>query len=627
MTRFSLRNKQILWVLLAVFLIMFMAACSQTPSTDSEEPPVNEGDTVNPQDENDSDATELSLVPNLVQDMSLEEKIGQMFMPQIEMLDGAPTHRMNEKLEEMLDQQHVGGVILFSKNIESTEQLVTLTHDLQEHTSIPLFTAIDQEGGNVDRLPFGTNLPGNMALGASQTPRHAYEAGRVTGTELKALGINVNFAPVLDVNNNPRNPVIGVRSYGEDPNQVAVLGSKYIEGLHDAGVVATAKHFPGHGDTHVDSHVGLPELDKSADELENLEWFPFRHAIQSDLQMVMTAHMMFPQLDEQTVKSKLDGKDIHLPATLSETMLQHYLREQIGFDGIVVTDAFTMKAIADHFGETDAVLRAVKAGADIILMPRELEDSYEALLEAVQSGEISEARIDESVTRILALKQDMGLLTQVGEAEIDEQDTPTMTIHEKIEHAQQVVGATHHAEAIHEITQASATWVKHEKGINRWMLEDKPHDGDKVLVMMPSQHHLTRAQETWQVMQSAESALEGVDVTWRVYDANVASSLTNDNHSYDYYILMTHNLSLNEAGGPLVTSLNSLVNHWNMQDVPYVHIALELPYDAGYIPNVQRSLALYGSETVHYEVMFDVLFSGVEAKGVLPVELPQPEAE
>ncbi|MCT4793691.1 glycoside hydrolase family 3 N-terminal domain-containing protein, partial [Exiguobacterium artemiae] len=305
--------------------------------------------------------------------MTLEQKIGQMIMPDFRLWDGVNHTQLAPEVGRVIDRFDLGGVILFAENVSETEQTTKLVHDLQEvveqdpSNDIPLFVTIDQEGGIVTRLGTGTNLPGNMALGATRSPAYAEAAGGIIGSELHALGINVNFGPVLDVNNNPGNPVIGVRSFSSDPNLVGELGSAMTRGIQEQGVVATAKHFPGHGDTAVDSHYGLPVVDKSLAELKQLELIPFKRAVAEGIDMVMTGHIGMPQIEDEVVESTQGT--FPLPATLSDDVITGVLREELGYQGLVVTDALNMQAIADNFTESEAVIKTFKAGVDIALMP------------------------------------------------------------------------------------------------------------------------------------------------------------------------------------------------------------------------------------------------------------------
>ncbi|MDU0895118.1 MAG: glycoside hydrolase family 3 N-terminal domain-containing protein, partial [Anaerococcus sp.] len=367
----------------------------------------------------------------IVSQMTLEEKIGQMLMPDFRQWkqEGQAAVQdlteMNDEVAEIIDEFDLGGVILFAQNVKTTEQTTKLIHDMQQVAindqdgNLPLLTTIDQEGGIVTRLGTGTNFPGNMAIGATKNEQSSYDTGLVIGRELNSLGINVNFAPSVDINNNPLNPVIGLRSFSSNPDLVAKLGVKMIKGIQENGVSVAAKHFPGHGDTATDSHYGLPKVDKSLEELKEAELKPFQAAIDNGVDMIMTAHISYPQLEKDTVISKKDGSIIGIPATLSDDIITGIIRDKMHYDGIVITDAMKMQAIADHFGEEDAVIMAIKAGVDIPLMPallqknsdlEKLDNIVGRIKNELELGNISEKQINNSVYRILDLKYRRGIL-------------------------------------------------------------------------------------------------------------------------------------------------------------------------------------------------------------------------
>jgi beta-N-acetylhexosaminidase len=342
-------------------------------------------------------AAHKARVESLLAGLSLEARVGQLMMV------GFYGSDLDEDVEELVRGHLVGGVCLFRHNITSAEQAARLNDGLRrlliDH--IPPFLALDQEGGNVVRVNDQVVvLPSNMALGATRSAELAYAAGRAQGEDLRRLGFNMNLAPVLDVNLNPRNPVIGVRSYGDSVPLVSELGRAFVRGQQDAGLVTVAKHFPGHGSTDADSHTALPVMPESREQvLAQME--PFRAAVQDGLDGLMTAHVAIPHLTGDTV-----------PATLHPQVLDVLLRRELGFDGLVITDEMEMEAIIRRYGVGPAAVMAVKAGADMVLVPWSAErktEVYEALLEAARSGELSSERLEQSVRRILAVKVRRGL--------------------------------------------------------------------------------------------------------------------------------------------------------------------------------------------------------------------------
>lgn len=328
--------------------------------------------------------------------MTLEQKVGELFHVGFSGID------VTDELSGLVTDAHVGGVIYFTRNITSPAAVAAISEDLQEladQEAAPLALSVDEEGGSVTRITGGVHLPGHMAIGATGDPRYAREAGSVAGGQLADVGITMNLAPVLDVNVNPENPVIGSRSFGDDPSMVGRFGSAYIDGLQDQGVSACAKHFPGHGDTAVDSHLDLPVIDHNLNRLRQVELAPFERAIDHGVDSIMTAHVSFPAIEPEAER----------PATLSRAVLTQLLREELEFDGVIVTDCLEMDAIADDVGTVEGAIQAIEAGADILIVshtPSIQRAAIDGVVDAVEAGRIAESRIDASVERSLALKHE-----------------------------------------------------------------------------------------------------------------------------------------------------------------------------------------------------------------------------
>ncbi|GAA3122301.1 beta-N-acetylhexosaminidase [Streptosporangium carneum] len=351
--------------------------------------------------------------------MSVEEKVGQLFMPVVygpaaDTVSGENRARFGvDTPAKAIAKYQPGGVILFpwANNVKSVRQVVALTNGLQKASpKVPLLIGADQENGRVSRLaPLVTDMPGASVIGSTGDPSLARKAAKVTGTELKALGVNLDFSPVADVNINPRNPVIGPRAYGSDPRKVAPMVAAAVQGFHDAGIASTAKHFPGHGDTNVDSHTGLPVIQHSLSQWERLDAPPFAAAIGKNIDAIMSAHVVMPKLDPS-------GD----PATLSKPILTGLLRKKLGFDGVVSTDALDMAGVRKKYGDGQVAVRAIQAGADLLLMPPNYSKAYDSVLAAVRSGKISQERLDQSVRRLLKLKAARGVLVKAPVADPDE---------------------------------------------------------------------------------------------------------------------------------------------------------------------------------------------------------------
>jgi len=337
--------------------------------------------------------------------LTLEQKIGQT------MIIGFDGTNADPDLRRMISEYHVGGVILFARNVQSPAQVASLVNDLQE-TALQrghpgLFIAIDQEGGIVARLTEDkgfTEFPSVMALTATQDSQNAYAMAAALASEMKAVGINVDFAPDLDVNNNPANPVIGIRSFSADPLEVADYGVAYLQGLQENGVLAFGKHFPGHGDTSVDSHIDLPLVPHDLARLNAVELLPFRAAIAAEVAGIMTAHVTFPAIDPTP----------GLPATLSRPALTGLLREELGYQGLIVTDSLEMGALAENgYPPPVGAPLALAAGADLLLFNRDHpmhRQAFANLLQALESGEIPLQQLDDSVRRILQAKETYQIL-------------------------------------------------------------------------------------------------------------------------------------------------------------------------------------------------------------------------
>ncbi len=340
--------------------------------------------------------------------MSLREKVGQLFCVRPEALDpvfqssgkGMAEYKMqavNEQTKAFSEQYPVGGVTLFSHNIDNPEQLKAFTQDLHALPGAPLLS-IDEEGGRVARIGGNENFhvptyASMAAVGATGDPAKAYEAGVAIGIYLKKYGLDVDFAPVADVNTNPRNIVIGDRAFSDNPKTAAPMVVKFLDGLEKVGIVGCVKHFPGHGDTVGDSHHEYVQSDKTWEEILNCEMVTFKAAIEAGAPMIMSAHVAVPNVTGDK-----------LPATLSHLMLTDKLRGELGFKGVIITDAMGMKAVSDRYASGESAVMTLQAGADIVLMPENLPEAFEAVLSAVEDGTLPESRIDESVRRILALK-------------------------------------------------------------------------------------------------------------------------------------------------------------------------------------------------------------------------------
>jgi beta-N-acetylhexosaminidase len=536
------------------------------------------------------------IISNAIKSMSMKEKVGQMLMPDFRNWNGQPVTEMNDEIKELVKKYHLGGVILFRENVVTTEQTVRLVDEYKKaNEDFGLLLSIDQEGGIVTRLQSGTDFPGNMALGATRSTELAESVGHAIGSELNSLGINMNLAPVLDVNNNPDNPVIGVRSFGEDPQLVADLGTAYTKGLQNSGMAATAKHFPGHGDTAVDSHLGLPSVPHDKERLLEVELYPFQQAMNEGIDAIMTAHVTFPKIDPTTVISKKDGTEIALPATLSYEVLTNLMRKEMGFEGVISTDALNMKAIADHFGAVDAVIRAVNAGTDIILMPVGLEEVADGLYKAVESGEITEERLNESVQRLLTLKAKRGIFKQITEKPVDE----------KIEHAEEVVGNIKHKEVEREVARKSITLVK-----NTSLLPVNKNNVDSVVVVGN-----TYSENLQQALAAHHSSVELIKSSQPLSEAQLTKV-----RNADLVVLGTYtfNVSGRSSTSPQMQMVNQVIQAATDKTVA---VGIRNPYDIMAFPEVTAYLTQYGFRDASFKAAAETIFGMNNPSGKLPVTI------
>lgn len=524
--------------------------------------------------------------------LSLEGAIGQKLLLAFSGKQGVPPG-----LVDALRRYRPAGVTLFrSLNIDTPEQVRALCLDLQraaqEAGLPPLLVAADQEGGQLMAVGEGvTQLPGNMALGAVGDAQLARRAGKVLGRELAAMGINVNYAPCCDVNVNPRNPGIGVRSFGEDPKQVSALGAAMIAGIQSAGVAATAKHFPGLGDTVVDPHWGRPVVPHAQERLLRVELPPFEAAVGAGVQMVMTAHIALPAVDGRT----------DVPATLSPAVLGGLLRDQLGFQGVIVTDAMNMHAIRQGEALGEQAVRAARAGADLLLMGEVAEDHrrvYAGLLQAAQDGSLQEAVLRGSMSRVRALK---GWLEQAG-------PQPDLS----------VVTCAEHCQVADEIAARSLTLVRDQNGLLPLHLQPN----QRLAVVLPRPVDLTPADTSSYVSPQLVQALRRYHPRVEQFMLSPAPSeqeiaaLLAQLAGFDCAIVGTLNAYSQPEQAEMVQAVLST-------GIPTVVAALRLPYDLAAFPQAPTFVATYSLLEPSMYALAAALFGRAGFPGRLPVSIPE----
>ncbi|MEV6548164.1 glycoside hydrolase family 3 protein [Streptomyces sp. NPDC051597] len=543
----------------------------------------------------------------LVSRMSLAEKVGQLFVtrvyghsataPDQADIDANLSELGVRTAAELIARYHVGGIIYFTwaHNTRDPHQIAGLSNGIQraglsQPTPVPLLIATDQEHGIVCRVGRPATLfPGAMALGAGGSARDARTLGRVAGAELRALGIRQNYSPDADVNVNPANPVIGVRSFGADPAAVARLAAAEVRGYQEAGVAATAKHFPGHGDTTVDSHTGIPVITHTRRQWEELDAPPFR-AVAAGIDSIMTAHIQFPALDATND-----------PATLSHPILTGILREELGYRGVIVTDSLGMQGVRDKYGDDRVPVLALKAGADQLLNPPDLAVAWNGVMAAVTSGEISEARLDESILRVLELKERRGLFSH-----------PYVS-HDAVD---RVVGTRPHLAAADAVAERTTTLLANTGEL--LPLSRRGHRDVLVVGPDPASPSGTTGPPTT-VLAGALAELgfrasalpTGTLPSQAQIDAAVAAA-----RGKDVVVVGTYNAGPGGAQARLVAALGA-------SGVPVVHLAIRNPYDIAHLSGYTASLATYSWTDVELRAAVRVMAGRAEPVGRLPVAVPR----
>ena len=536
-------------------------------------------------------------VNSTVDNMTLEEKVGQLFMTYAygdtadtqRAADVAANRRAHgvDNAAQLIDKYKLGGVIYFawSNNVNNTAQIAGLSNGVQraslDATDTPALISTDQEGGVVFRVP-ATELPGNMALGAGRSTQDAHTAAVIGGRELKAVGVNWNFAPVADVNVNPANPVIGVRSFSEDPQLTADLTGAQVRGYQEAGIAAAAKHFPGHGDTAVDSHTGLPVIDHTREEWEAIDKPPFQAAIDQGIKAIMTAHIVVPSLDPS-------GD----PATLSKPIMTGVLRQEMGYNGVVITDSLGMAGVREKYGDARVPVLALKAGVDMLLMPPDIDLAYNSVLDAVRSGELTEERIDISVKRILRLKWDLRLV----------QDP-----YADAAQAQQITRSPAHLAQAQALTDRTTTLVKNDADVL-----PLARAGQKVLVTGWGVSPTQTVADKMEARGASTSVYEtGERPTQARIDEAVTRAQTND-----VTVVLT-----NRAWMAANSGQQSLVRQLHATGKPVVVVAVRDAYDIAHFEEVPTYVATYSYSAVSLESAVRVLYGEIEPQGKLPVTIP-----
>ena len=589
---------------------------------------------------------------DIVDGMTTEEKVAQCLMMDFRMWkssDGEIRDMtcLEPEVAEAIADYRFGSMILFANNIKTTEDTLQLVKDMQAAAiskgGLPLLVATDQEGGIVYRLGSGTALPGNMAVAATGDTADARKCGEIIGRELSSLGINTTLAPVIDVNNNANNPVIGTRSFGDDAETVGAFGAEYIAGLDEYNTIGCAKHFPGHGDTDTDSHTGLPLVDKSKEELMANELVPFKVAIDDGVDMIMTAHILYPQVEKS-----------NKPATMSKVILTDILRNELGFNGVVVTDAMNMRGVSDYYTREEAALEALKAGADMICMPvakvesgssdadkyittkEELTTKLDSLIGCIADAANNDpevmARLDEAAGRIVKLKMEKGILDYSADDY-------------SAEKALEAVGSSENRGLEREIAANAVTVIRNDKKL----LPYRPAANTKVLMLCPNANQI--AQMIMGLNRAKAAGLMPQSVKVDVF------AFTKDNHELngalkekidwaDFVIVNSKVYDSDDMSFGWYTSVaaKSITEYCKAAGKKSVVMSVDKPYDVQLYPDADAVIVVYGNKGSTIEAPenwadfkatedknacgpnivagVEVIFGVFGAQGALPVNVP-----
>jgi len=515
--------------------------------------------------------------------MSLEEKVGQLF------IIGFDGDQVTGHARTLITRHHAGNISLFRRNFTTRERIRALTAKLQElmmeHNGVPGWIGVDQEGGTVSRLiePY-TVFPGAMACAAGATEREMHLLGTMLGAQLLDAGINMNYSPVLDINNNPRNPVIGVRSFGDDPKRVESFGLALYQGQCSAGVLPVGKHFPGHGDTDIDSHLSMPVVPHARERVETVELAPFRTAVSAGIPALMSSHILFPGIDKSG-----------FPATISKPLLTGYLREKLGYNGLIISDCMQMEAISNRYGTPEGCVLALLAGSDMVMVCHDADvqiASMTAVLKAVRSGRLCETELDTHVRRVLLSKREWAIpvTTELSEAEM-----------------------TEHRRFSERLSERCVTLVRDPLGL-------LPLTGKKIFALSPARSSLNPAEDQEEIVHFATACALRFGGDWCQYNVNRpleserAERILSHCAKADVVVMGTGNAVLHAEQRKLFRQILEL-------QVPVVQCALRLPYDAGLDTRAAAVLCTYDYTPIMIEALLRTLAGENRARGVLPVKI------
>jgi beta-N-acetylhexosaminidase len=531
--------------------------------------------------------------------MSLDERVGQLIIPATIGMFLAQDSETFQQIKRDITEFHVGGYHVLGDvtSLHEPAGVALLLNHLQELAKAPLLITADLEGGAGWRYSGGTRLPRAMVMGATGSEDFAYQAARITAAEARAVGVHVNFYPVVDVNNNAQNPIINIRSFGSDPALVGRMARAYIRGAQANGVLATAKHFPGHGDTSTDSHLELPSVDVERSRLDAIELPPFKSAVDEGVAGVMSAHIALPRIEAAG-----------LPATLSSKMLTGVLRGEMGFKGIIFTDAMNMRGVADHYPEGEAAVRAVKAGADVVLYPPSVEKAFTGLKRAVESGELTEARINESVRRILTAKASLGL------------DKNRFTDLNKVD---RVLGSLEHQRTARQIMENGVTLVRDTHGVLPLKLKS---DQTVLLITVIDSTDGWAEGPPGRTFLSALTARHPKTINVRVSDKTSPGEfdLLKKLAALSDVVIANGFIRVSAFKGSISLSEGQLdlLKYLSASRRPFAFVLFGSPYLISFVPQLPTYVLAYEYYPAAEEASLKAVLGEIEFRGRLPIQLP-----
>ena len=527
--------------------------------------------------------------------MPLREKIAQMIITYSDGYYLEDNDKEFKRLKHLIEIEKVGGIIFFKGKALEEARLI---NKLQSLSKTPLLISQDFERGTAMRLEDGSLYPNNMAIGATRNPELAYKMGLRIAKECRALGVHQNYSPVVDVNNNPKNPIINVRSFGEDPKLVSEMGNAMIRGLQEGGVIATAKHFPGHGDTDIDTHNDLPVLNFDMNRLEKIELVPFKSAIESGVKSVMVAHISFPAVD----------KTPNIPATLSPDIVNGILINKLGFNGLIVTDALNMAGVTKHFSTQEVAVGCVKAGIDLILMPQGETKTIDAIENAVNSGKISEERIDLSVKKILDTKEYLKL----NENKLVDEDKVLSAINNEVA-----------VDLAKTIAEQSITLVRNDKMLP---LPKKPTDDNCVILSMYYGYEPENTQYFYEEFTKKMGGVFNNVIKTKSINGDIISleAAFKQMNEFDYYIIpLFVKVKMKSGTIGMNESQADYVNFLTFEGKKVIVISFGNPYLLDNFPEVPGYIAAYGDSKVTIDAVVKTLAGDNKPNGKLPITINQ----